>query len=104
VALLEQRNIGAPRIGMGDYLADWIETRAAEIELTTMAGYRRWIGHIRRYQAAMLPLDRVTAGDLEKMYRAMLSTPVGRGKPLSPVSVRPAQARYQAGPALAGKH
>jgi integrase len=85
---LERRRIGAPKISLGDYLLEWFYAKLSEIEPTTAAGYRRWVEHIRRCRVATLPLDRITPGELEQLYRFLLSTPAGRGKPLSPVSVR----------------
>jgi integrase len=88
VEALEQRGVGAPKISLGDYLLEWLQSKLPDIEPTTAAGYRRWIGHIRRCPVAMLPLDRIAAGELEQIYRFLLDTPAGRHKPLSPASVR----------------
>jgi integrase len=88
VELLERRGIGAPKISLGNYLPEWLQRKLPEIEPTTAAGYRRWIGHIRRCPVAEMPLDRVYAGELEQIYRFLQETPAGRGKPLSPQSVR----------------
>ncbi len=93
--LLEQRAIGTPRLSLGAYLAEWVQTKASDIEPTTLAGYRRWVGHIRRCPAAARPVDRITPQDLEQLYRVLLETPAGRGKALSPVSVRHCHAVLQ---------
>jgi len=88
VALLEQRHIGTVKIALGVYLEEWLATKRPELEPTTIAGYQRWIGHIQRSPVAQKPLDRIHAGDLEQLYRYLLGTPAGRGKPLSALSVR----------------
>jgi integrase len=93
--LLEQRHVGTVKITLGAYLDEWLAAKKCEIEPTTIAGYRRWGSHIRRSPVARVPIDRITASDLEKLYRFLLDTPAGRDKPLSPLSVRHCHALLQ---------
>jgi integrase len=93
--LQEQRGVGSARITLGDYLAGWLAAKAATIEPNTLAGYTRWAGHIERCHVATLPVDRIAPLDLERTYQHLLSVPAGRGKPLSPQSVRHCHALLQ---------
>jgi integrase len=88
VELLEQRGVGSARITFGEYLTDWVETKRRTVEPNTLAGYVRHIGHILRHHIATLPLDRVDEHALERFYAQLSEQPAGRGKPLSPTSVR----------------
>jgi integrase len=88
IELLEQRHVGTVKLALGDFLEGWLVEKQLELEPTTIAGYRRWVGHIRRSPVARLPIDRITARELEQLYRFLLDTPSGRGKPLAPFSVR----------------
>jgi integrase len=91
----EQRGVGTVRTTLGDYLTEWLATKTRATEANTAAGYERWVGHILRGHVAKLPLDRVTPRDLEQLYQYLLDTPAGRGRPLSPASVRHCHALLQ---------
>ncbi|MBO0710986.1 MAG: hypothetical protein J2P47_06880 [Acetobacteraceae bacterium] len=56
--------------------------------LNTVAGYRSWVGHALRGSVAAMPLDRIGPLDLERLYEYLASTPAGRSRLLSAVSVR----------------
>ena len=93
--LLEQRGVGSARTTLGDFLAGWLESRRETVEKNTAAGYARWVGHISRAPTARLLLERVTPLDLEALYKHLITAPAGRGKPLSPASVRHCHAVLQ---------
>jgi integrase len=95
VELLERRGVGAARMTVGAYLDEWLADRARTVELNTLAGYARWIGHIKRCPLATLPLDRITPRDLEQAYHYLQDTPAAWDRPLSPQSVRHVHAVLQ---------
>ena len=95
VELLEQRHIGTTRIALEVYLEEWLVDKKPDIEATTYAGYERWIKHLKRTALAKLAIDRINAEDLERAYRYLSEKPAGRGKPLSPVSIRHCHALLQ---------
>jgi integrase len=88
VSQQERRAIGTLRVTLGEYLPGWVETKAKGIEANTAAGYRRWVGHIVRCKAASILLDRLTPLDLERLYEELHDRPGGKGRPLSPASIR----------------
>jgi integrase len=95
MVLLEQRGVGVVRTTLIEYLTGWVETKSRTVEANTLAGYERWISHIRRCPVAVVPLERITPRELEQAYRYLLDRPAGRGKPLSAVSVRHVHAVLQ---------
>jgi integrase len=95
VALDERRSIGTVKLTLGEYLTGWIETKAKDVERNTLAGYQRWAGHIGRCKAAGVALDRLTPLELERLYSELQAAPGGRGKPLSPQSIRHCHALLQ---------
>ncbi len=93
VELLEQRGVASVQTSLGAFLGEWIEEK--KVEANTRAGYVRWIGHVQRSHVAKIALRKLTARDLEQLYSWLLEQPAGRGKPLSPASVRHVHAVLQ---------
>jgi integrase len=84
----EVRGIGGRSLPLGEHLDEWIWGKAREVEATTLAGYRRWVGHVQRHAIAKVPVDRVTPRDLDTLYATLSESPACRGKPLSAQSIR----------------
>jgi integrase len=84
--LLEQRGVSNVSITLGAYLDEWIVEK--QVEANTLAGYRRWIDHVKRHHIATLALRRLTPRDCERLYNALLDR-------LSPQSVRHVHALLQ---------
>jgi hypothetical protein len=91
----ERRSIGTVRMTLVEYLTDWVEAKTGKVEANTLAGYRRWAGHIARCTAAGILLDRLTSLVLEAVYDELQARPGGKGRPLSPASIRHCHALLQ---------
>jgi integrase len=95
MAQQERRSIGTVRMTLGEYLPVWVENKAKQVEANTAAGYWRHAGHIVRCQAATVLLDQLTPLHLEGLYDELGARPGGKGKPLSPASIRHCHALLQ---------
>jgi integrase len=91
----EHRSIGTSKLTLVEYLDGWSATKAGQVEANTLAGYQRWAGHIGHCKAAGIPIDRLTPLDLERLYSELQARPGGKGKPLSPQSIRHCHALLQ---------
>jgi site-specific recombinase XerD len=103
-SLEERRSIGTVKMSLSEFLETWVAEKTKSVERNTLAGYQRWISHISHTAAARVPLERVTALTLENAYAELLARPAGKGRPLSPMSVRHVHAVMQNALGDAARH
>lgn len=84
----EGRHVAAASTRFGEVLERWLEIKATVMEATTLASYR-WITTTYVAPAlGSLPLDKVRALDLDRLYSRLRASGSGKGTELSPRTVR----------------
>jgi integrase len=92
-AYLSDRDAGRPTAGrsdrrLGEWLAEWLETKAGSVKPTTMAGYRYAVEQLIVPRIGGLKLRDVRPVHLQRLYTALSQEKTAGGAGLSPRSVR----------------